>query len=189
MENFQVYTMYVNRKDLLQNAITHLGRFQDQLVVLDNSLGQDLQLNGFSGEIISPIVPLFCAQSYNLILKLAQTRRQGVFFIMHSDAAASETVVEQALAMADAFTKANVRWGVLFTNYDVLCLHNTSVLKDFEWDQYLPLYYTDVDFYRRLRLAGVALFETNLPVGHAGGGSQSERQRCCACFPRRQTAP
>lgn len=59
----------------------------------------------------------------------------------------------------------------MFSNYDVFALHNTAILQKFQWDPYLPLYYTDVDFYYRLRLAGVELIETNLPVQHLEGGS------------------
>jgi hypothetical protein len=171
--NFQIYTMFVNRKDLLVRALECLGRYAALAVVLDNSPGQDLALEGFAGEIRRPSVPLFCAQSYNLILSLARQRGQDAFFIMHSDAEASEAVVEAALGIAERLNADGVRWGVMFTNYDVLCLHNTAALAGFRWDQYLPLYYTDVDFYYRLRLAGLALVETGLPVVHAGGGSSS----------------
>jgi hypothetical protein len=99
------------------------------------------------------------------------TRGQEVFAIMHSDARATPKVIDCLLDAAEALTEAGRRWGVFFTNYDVLCLHNTAVLKDFRWDPYLPVYFTDVDFYRRLRLAGVELVETGLPVEHREGGS------------------
>lgn len=169
--NFQIYTMYVNRKDLLQDAVRSVAPYEDRLVVLDNSLRQDLVLPGFSGEIFTPHVPLFCNQSYNLILKLVQERNQSVFFIMHSDAVVSQEVIEQLLGIAETLTQQNRRWGVLFTSHDVLCLCNAAVLKDFLWDQYLPLYFTDVDYYYRLRLAGVEVLETGLSVGHQEGGS------------------
>jgi len=169
--NFQIYTMYVNRKDLLQDAIRSVGPYENRLVVLDNSLTQDLALEGFSGEIFKPHAPLFCNQSYNLILKLAQQREQPVFFIMHSDAVVSQEVIEKLLVIAETLTQQQRRWGVLFTSHDVLCLCNTEILKDFLWDQYLPLYYTDVDYYYRLRLAGVEVLETHLSVGHQEGGS------------------
>ena len=68
-------------------------------------------------------------------------------------------------------TEEQRRWGVLFTNYDVLCLHNTPLVRSIRWDPYLPLYYTDVDYYRRLQLAGLELIETGLPVEHQEGGS------------------
>jgi len=171
--NFQIYTMYVNRKDLLINALDSVGRYCNKVVILDNSPAQDLVLESFKGEILRPSVPLFCNQSYNLILREAKRRNQEVFFIMHSDALASADVVGKLLTRARELTQAKRRWGILFTNYDVLCLHNTEALQGFSWDPYLPLYYTDADFYYRMKLAGIELIESYLPVEHQEGGSNS----------------
>jgi hypothetical protein len=140
-------------------------------VILDNSPQQDLDLPDFAGEIIKPVVPLYCNQSYNFILKLAQERKQEVFFVMHSDATVSWEVLERLLEIADELNRQQRPWGVLFTVYDVLCLYRTQILKDFAWDPYLPMYYTDVDYYHRLHLAGVEMVETGLRVGHQEGGS------------------
>lgn len=172
--NFQIYTMYVRRKDLLIRALEGVGSFRNRTVVLDNSPDQDLVLDDFPGEIIRPTAPLYCNQSYNLILSLAQQRQQPLFFIMHSDALASERVVGEMLAQAEVLNREGRRWGVLFTNYDVLCLCNTPLLQGFRWDPYLPLYYTDVDFYQQLKVAGLELIETYLPVEHQEGGSSTQ---------------
>jgi hypothetical protein len=168
---FQVYTMYVNRQEVLERAVTSLGKYQDHVVIIDNSPAQDLVLDGFPGEIRKPCVPLYCNQSYNLIQKLAATRGQQLYFIMHSDAMASEHVIEALLERAGELDAEGRRWGVLFTEYDVLCLMNGRVLRDVQWDRFLPLYYTDVDFYYRLKLAGIEAVETYLPVIHQDNGS------------------
>ena len=39
---YRIYTMYVNRKDLLVAAIESLGKHAGRVVVLDNSRAQDL---------------------------------------------------------------------------------------------------------------------------------------------------
>jgi len=171
--DFQIYTMYVNRQDLLENAVRSVGEYVDRVVVLDNSAKQDLALPDVACEIVVPPVPLFCSQSYNLILKLAIERNQEFFFIMHSDAVASAQAVGECLALGSTLKRDGVPWGVMFTNYDVLCLHNTDALRDFRWDQNLPLYYTDVDFYYRLRLAGLQIIHSRLKVEHVSGGSQT----------------
>jgi hypothetical protein len=173
--HYQIYTMFVNRKDLLIRALAGLGEHRKETVILDNSPQQDLMLEDFPGEILRPCVPLYCNQSYNLIVSLARQRRQEVFFMMHSDALASPEVIAQMLDMADGLNKTGCNWGVLFTNYDVLCLWNTRVIQGFTWDPYLPLYYTDVDCYYRLKLAGVELIETYLSVEHQEGGSTTQR--------------
>ena len=171
--DFQIYTMYVNRQDLLEHAIESVGRYRDRVVVIDNSPERRLELEHFRGEIIRPPVPLFVSQSYNLIRSFAEERRQEGFFMMHSDAEASEDVVEQLLERAKELDRTRVNWGVILTNYDVFCLLNTRIVKEFPWDTYLPVYYTDVDFYYRLRLAGVRLVETDLPVKHMEQGSNA----------------
>lgn len=126
MTNVQIYTMYVNREDLLRIAIDSLGIYSAQAVILDNSPDQQLLFPEFTGEIIRPSVPLYCNQSYNLIQKLAERRAQEFFFIMHSDAKASPQVVEGMLHYALQLNLKKRRWGVMFTNsgsnLDVLCL-------------------------------------------------------------------
>jgi hypothetical protein len=174
--NYQIYTMYINRKDLLCTAIHSIDQYLEKVVILDNSREQDLTLDDFPGEIYRPDVPLFCSQSYNLIMSLVKQRQQDVFFMMHSDAIASNEVIRQLLERAEELNRARVNWGVLFTSYDVLCLSNTKVVQEFQWDPYLPLYYTDVDYYHRLRLAGVELIETDLPVAHNEGGSTAMKE-------------
>ncbi len=100
---------------------------------------------------------------------------------MHSDALASPDVIHRMLGRAHELTREGRRWGVILSNYDVLCLHNTATLKEFSWDTNLPLYYTDVDFYYRLKLAGIELVETHLPVVHQEGGSASIRADAGLC--------
>jgi hypothetical protein len=92
---------------------------------------------------------------------------------MHSDAVVSQQAIDQCLSIAEKLNNEQIDWGILFTNYDVLCLHNTSALSEIKWDQYLPLYYTDADFYYRLRLAGIPIIETRINVEHANDGSSS----------------
>jgi hypothetical protein len=171
--DYQIYTMYVNRKDLLVTALQSLGEYQANAVVLDNSPEQDLLLEDFPGEIVTPCVPLYCSQSYNLIQRLAKQRNQDLFFMMHSDARAAPEIVEALLKRAEELDQEQRKWGVLFTSYDVLCLINAKALHEFHWDPYLPLYYTDIDYYYRLHLAGFELIETYLPVEHMNGGSNT----------------
>ena len=171
--DYQIYTMYVNRKDILIEALQSLGSCQAKTVILDNSPQQDLILDAFPGEILTPSVPLYCSQSYNFIQRLAAQRGQDLFFIMHSDARASPEIIEALLQRAEELDREQRQWGLLFTNYDVLCLLNAARLRDLHWDPFLPLYYTDVDYYYRLKLAGLEMIETYLPVEHQNGGSNT----------------
>lgn len=173
MPDWQLYVLYLNRQDLLEQALDSLGDYQDRAVIIDNSAGGPLTLPGRPAEIVRPPVPLFVSQSYNLVQNTARTRQQDLFFVMHSDARASPEVIEACLEQAEELEASRVNWGVIFTNYDVLALHNVRVLDDFRWDPYLPLYFTDVDFYYRLRIAGVRLVESGLHVEHHEEGSSA----------------
>jgi len=163
--------MYVNRRDLLMAAIAGIAGFEDRLTIIDNSHDQGLELDDFAGKILRPPAPLYCSESYNLILTEAVRRRLDLFFIMHSDALASPEIIESMVTRAEELNEEGRKWGVMFSNYDVLALHNTKALKGMEWDNNLPLYYTDVDFYYRLKLAGIEIIETGLPVIHQEAGS------------------
>jgi hypothetical protein len=90
------------------------------------------------------------------------------YMVMHNDAEASEDIIEQLTDIAAA--KAGDKWGVLFTNYDSLAVYNTRAAAEVgPWDWKLfPSYYSDNDYYRRLKLAGWNLVDTCLPVKHEG---------------------
>jgi len=171
MMSYKIYTMFVNRRELLEGAIASVARHMRSVVIIDNSKHRDLRLSDSDWRVIRPPVPLFCSQSYNLILEDAVEKALDVFFIMHSDAIASPNIIDEMLDRAQVLNEQARNWGVMFSNYDVLALHNAALLKDFRWDPYLPLYYTDCDFYFRLKLAGIEIIETHLPVEHCEGGS------------------
>lgn len=173
---FGIYCLCVNRKDLLEGAIRSLGKYAARLTVIDNSPAEDLDLTDSPcapGAIYRPPVPLFVSQSYNLALKLAVERKQAAFFVLHSDAEASPEIVEAMLARANELEKTRSNWGVMLSNYDVLVLYRTGIIREFPWDTFLPAYYTDVDHTYRLKLAGVKIVETGLPVVHRNGGSSA----------------
>jgi hypothetical protein len=53
------------------------------------------------------------------------------------------------------------------TNYDALAAFNTAAFREVGgWDVHLPWYFADNSMYRKLRLAGYELIESNLPVKH-----------------------
>ena len=56
---------------------------------------------------------------------------------------------------------------MLFTNYDALLAMNTALIDDVGlWDQNLPWYHSDEDFYRRVTLAGYEAIDTCIDVNH-----------------------
>lgn len=178
-----IFMIYLNRLDLLTRAVASLGEYQRHLVVIDNSPLGDFELEGFLGEVMRPPVQLYCNQSYNWALKRVRSEGHERFLIMHSDGLASPRLFEKLWERADELDREGRNWGIVFTNYDVLCLCRSAALAPFSWDQHLPMYYMDADFLRRLRLAGIELVDSHLPVIHQEGGSNTLRSDAAIrCF-------
>ena len=93
----RVFIMYVNRSEVFASCLDSLGEFRSSAVVIDNSNQSELGVRHPQIEIVLPSAPLYCNQSYNLIPRIAEDRELDVFFIMHSDALASERVVQAML--------------------------------------------------------------------------------------------
>ena len=75
--------------------------------------------------------------------------------------------MQRLVAMANAYTIQKKKWGAIFTAYDALAAFNTEAMRDIGgWDPLLPWYFADNNTYRKLRLAGYELIESNLPVKH-----------------------
>jgi len=155
MLTFAIYTMYVNRLDLLKGGIASIAIYGAKLTVVDNSSGRELSEFGGVERVFHPPEPMYCCGSYNWIADDAVKRGLDVFFIMHSDALASPEIIEAMVSKAEELNGEGRRWGVMFSNYDVLVAHNTHVVGDMRWDPELPLYYTDVDYYYQWQVPGV----------------------------------
>jgi GT2 family glycosyltransferase len=59
-------------------------------------------------------------------------------------------------------------WGIIFTLYDVFACFNLKIVDEIGlWDNNLPWYFADIDYYRRLKLAGFKVIEAGQGVTHA----------------------
>ena len=88
---------------------------------------------------------------------------------MHSDAEDYACILPQLIEEAARRERAEEKWGLLFTHYDALAAYNTAAYEAVGgWDQHLPSYYGDCDFFYRLRLAGYPTIDTGLHVTHHG---------------------
>lgn len=151
---------YVNRLDLLYRALLSLGWLRKNALILNNS-GADLEV-GMDLIVQWPTVPLSFSQSMNFFQRIA--KHDDILIIMHSDA---EAVGDTAQRLLDLAWLQAGKWGVLFTNYDALAAFNMKAVAEVgEWDTNLPQYFSDNDYYRRMRLAGWECRDTGLPVKH-----------------------
>ena len=100
---------------------------------------------------------------------MTRARNAGarICIFMHSDAVAGPGSCQGLLDRARECSRDGLKWGVLFTSYDALAALNVALLDDVGlWDTNLAWYFSDNDYYRRVRLAGYECLETNLPVEH-----------------------
>jgi hypothetical protein len=170
---------YVNRQDLLQKAIYSIQPFWPQLTVIDNSEGRDLRHANWLKSIASvfePPVPFNFCQMMNFIQKMGMQQGCDIVMFMHNDAEAPPGVPHQFLAKLQELQVTGRRWGVAFTNYDILVGFNMNAVKAVGlWDSNLPSYFTDCDYYWRMRHSPYEVVETGLPVIHHNAGGTTHK--------------
>jgi hypothetical protein len=170
-----IYIPFVNRPDLLKKAVDSVPvisgwrdwqlNYHLQVEVINNS-GKPLP-DDINARESNPPVPLTFAQSQNWMLRVSEDFLEPFYIFMHSDAEAGEGTVQKLIELAWSLTNEGRKWGVIMTNYDALAAFNTAAFREVGgWDVHLPWYFADNSMYRKLRLAGYELIESNLPVKH-----------------------
>jgi hypothetical protein len=169
---FRLYIPYVNGLDLLTQCLRSVSDIVDKTTIINNS-GIDVDLDHLlfdKIEIFSPPVPLGFAQTMNLIQKLAVERELAFYLFAHSDCKIENYVHQKIINLAQELKGSN--WGAIFTLYDVFAAFNPEALKKVgEWDyKAFPWYYSDNDYYRRLKLSGFEI----IPSPYGGVVHQNE---------------
>ena len=163
-----VFIPVVNRLDLVEKAVRSAESDFTSVCIIDNTK-DSVCFKRFCSKcrIFTPSVPLNFSQTQNLIATLSGRLTSSFYFFMHSDAEAHEGSVEKLFHLALKKSRSGEKWGAIFTNYDSLVAFNTKAMNDVGgWDTNLSWYASDVDMYRRLRLAGYSMEESGIPVDH-----------------------
>lgn len=161
---------YVNRPDLLRRAVESVSDLWPGACILDNSEHGEIYLQADRWPI--PVhwhagISLTFSQSMNYFLHLAKRKNNKLCLMMHNDAEALPGTASALLNHAVMAAAEQRRWGLLFTHYDTLVAFNMEAVAHVgSWDTCLPQYFSDNDYYRRLRLAGWETIDTGLPVLH-----------------------
>jgi len=164
-----LFVPYVNRFDLLEKAVRSAVCDDVDINIINNSNGASIGIPGVDFIQRRPPVPLTFAQTQNWMLDIASgdSDYEEFYLFMHSDAEAGEGTVKKLVEMAHTLTNTQHKWGVIFTSYDALAAFNTQAFVEIGgWDVNFPWYFGDNIVYRKLRLAGYELVESNLPVHH-----------------------
>jgi|GEM_PF-1008850 len=167
---------YLNRIDLLQEAIDSIKAYWDNLVLIDNSGRKELATQSLGKDflIIEPIVPLTFSQSQNAFISIANEKACDFYMYMHNDAVADKETPEKLLELIQQLFETKRNWGAVFTNHDTLAAYNMEAVRNVgQYDPVLPSYFTDCDYYRRIILNGYEMINTDLNVIHQNGGSNT----------------
>jgi hypothetical protein len=148
------YIPYVNRPDLLDRAVASIDDLWPSLVVIDQSLeGLSVQdhpwMESIAGVFRSPSGTMSFTQMMNWAQAEAIERDVKYLVFMHNDAECGEGV---ALKLLD-WVRAHPHAGVVFTLYDAFAVFNVTAIRDVgPWDETFRWYFSDNDYYHRLRL-------------------------------------
>ncbi|WP_018759817.1 glycosyltransferase family 2 protein [Paenibacillus terrigena] len=160
---------YVNRPDLLIRAVHSIQPYWDHTVVIDNSSERELRQASVSNlvSVHEPPVPLSFTQSMNYFQRLASERNCDAVLYMHNDAEANAGTPERFLEILHGLQVSGHKWGLALTNFDALAAYNMEAVRAAgSWDTTFSSYFSDIDYHRRLRLAGYDEIFTGLPVMH-----------------------
>jgi hypothetical protein len=168
---------YVNRADLLYQAVNSVDCLWENTVVIDNSQDGHLRDDGYLNNCVTvytPPIPLTFTQTMNLLHRMAAEYNCDAVLYMHNDAEAEAGTPNGLVKMINQLQENGVRWGAVLTNWNTLAAYNMAAVREVgPWDTVFPHYLADHDYYRRLRLAGYAIIETGLPVYHHNGGGST----------------
>lgn len=168
MIDYAAYIPVVNRPDLLQQCVERARPVRDNLTVIDNSPDGWVKPSDQYRLLRGP-VPLSFTQSMNWEFKDCHDQGKKFCVHMHSDSIVPEGVFERLLDKAREIEASGERWGVIFTLYDILAVYNPEAgLAIGGFDTNFTAYFSDNDFYRRLRLAKYKTLESHIEVGHIG---------------------
>ncbi|OBY81184.1 glycosyltransferase [Paenibacillus sp. KS1] len=167
---------YVNRKDLLYRALDSIELYWKHTYVLDNSPAHDLRYDSELSRrvtVYEPPVSLTFTQSMNWFQRVALDQGADSVFYMHNDAEAHPGTPEAFLGVLEELKNSGRKWGLALTNFDALAAYNMEAVRAAgSWDTVFSSYFADIDYHRRLRLAGYDEVFTGLPVDHHGSSTR-----------------
>jgi hypothetical protein len=86
---------------------------------------------------------------------IQESMQDDVMFICHDDAYVHDGVALDFLHFVENIHSQNIRWGAVFSHYDVFAAYNMTAVRDVGWwDTMFFQYMADNDYYHRLRIKG-----------------------------------
>lgn len=160
-----IYVFHRNNVEMTERAVACARSAGLRPIILDNSDNFDFKFKALSTHL-SPHLYTF-ASMHNFLAK-----HTGSYFWMHNDVEAPRETFD---ALIEACMVKEPDTGIVLANYDCISWVNAKAIEDAGWwDLALPQYFSDVDIYRRVQLAGYKVVELALPLTHHKSGSLQE---------------
>jgi hypothetical protein len=136
-----------NRTDLLEKAIDSSRDIGNTHVWLDG-----ISIPFDKPDVTWHVLPPMPSTSvYNMFIQ--DSWDDDVMFHMHNDAYLEPGVAAGFFKHVHNLFETNPKWGVVFTNYDILCAFNMKAVRDVGyWDTMFFQYSADIDYYHRMRV-------------------------------------
>lgn len=170
---YKLYMPFVHGQDLMRKALSSITAMNGNIVVIDNSHDGKAKEVAYpynkeeDVEFYRPPVRLNFTHTMNLMQERAKRDNLDVFFFMHNDAQCESGEDVKFLEKVKDYCDKYKKWGVLFTNYDTLCAFNMKAISEVgPWDTNFAQYFSDNDYYRRLKLAGYPSITLPIKVKH-----------------------
>jgi len=173
--DYLTYIPYINRPELLDRAVASIPDLWASLVVIDQSLyglsSRDHPwIDSIAGVFRSPAGSMSFTQMMNWAQAEAFEHCIQYLVFMHNDAECLKGIAQKVLDCARTLLHA----GVVFTHYDAFAVFNIAALRDVgPWDETFQWYFSDNDYYRRMRLRNWEAFNFDgQEVIHHGSQTQ-----------------
>ena len=178
-----IFIPVVNRFDLLEKAVKGIKLdLYDEYIIFNNSESEIPQevYSGTQFRIWNPERRMTFTETQNEMRQYAIDNNFDFYSFMHNDGEVHDDTDVELVNFAESCTD---NWGVIFTNYDVLCAFNTKAFEeigvwgDKDWPFQQNGYLLDNDYYRRVRSFGYVIKEitdrevTYVPQDRVGGVS------------------
>lgn len=176
-----IFVPVVNRFDLLEKAVKGIKLdLYDEYIIFNNS-ETDIPKEVYQGtqfRIWQPERRMTFMETQNIMRQYAIDNKFDFYSFMHNDGEVHDDTDIELVKYTESLSD---NWGVVFTNYDVLCTFNTKAFEDIgpwgdeEWPPQQNGYLLDNDYYRRVRSKGYVTKEltgreiTYVPMDRVGG--------------------
>lgn len=162
MKTYKLHIAYMNREDLLRDAVESARLIGNIHLWSDGVPSPDI-----AGVEHHALPPLPNVAVFNLMIQSSWDDDWMLW--LHNDGLILPGVADRFMAYLSDLP-ADKRWGLVMTTYDVLCAFNMRAVREVGyWDTMFFQYTVDVDYYRRLLLA-------DWPILQFGNGNNEDVQ-------------